>query len=211
MRKYYRNCNEIPVYNFYTTVEKKDLRYLIVGYDDMDDGVVLSKQEKLKLVGLWESIYEEYLELTNDRSSFIYYELKGDLERLNTVYDIVSQILDIAENNTIPYDLKEFLVIELRKFKYKIDLKKDFNTEVERIKRELKASTNTINIKKIELEELEKKDNKKSLTLIQQQVKLEQGLGRNNIDIKTTVLTKWMAMIDEVKEIVKASKEKNGK
>ena len=39
MTKYYRNCSELPMYNFSKILETNNYAYLVVGYDGYEDAV----------------------------------------------------------------------------------------------------------------------------------------------------------------------------
>lgn len=205
MNRYYRNCNEIPTYNFFKVVEKKDLRYLYLDFDEYNDIKVTDVLSKT-----WDDIYDEYLELTDDKNSLYYYELIGEINRLRIVQKIVEDITDLLLNNNFSEDFKRMFTLEMKKFGYEIDVNKPFVDEVINIKNRLKRANTKIAIKEVELEELKKKDSDKGLSLAEQEVKMEQALSRNNIDTKTIVIAKWIAMMKEVKLIIEANKKKNG-
>lgn len=205
MNRYYRNCNEIPTYNFFKTVEKKDLRYLYVDFDEYNDIKLIPELEKA-----WEDIYDEYLDLTDDRNSLYYYELIGEINRLKVIQKIVEDITELLLNNNFSEDFQKLFTLEMKKFGYEIDKNQPFIDEVIKVKNRLKRANTKIAIKEAELDELKKGQEGKSLTLTEQEVKMEQALGRNEIDTKKIVIAKWIAMMKEVKIIIEANKKKNG-
>lgn len=230
MNRYYRNCNEIPTYNFYKTVEKKDLRYLYVDFDEyndidfpplkfyenVDEKLLTEAQKEEKRISdllseNWQDIYDEYLELTDDRNSLYYYELIGEINRLKVIQKIVEDITELLLNNNFSEDFQKLFTLEMKKFGYEIDKNQPFADEVIKVKNRLKRANTKIAIKESELDELKKGQEGKSLTLTEQEVKMEQALRRNEIDTKKIVIAKWIAMMKEVKIIIEANKQRNVK
>ena len=203
MKRYYRNCNELPIYNFFKIVETKNISYLYVDYDEYND---ISQKDDLSKI--WKAIYEEYAELTDDRSTLIYYELIGDIMYYQTRYKAVSMLLSIMVNSPMTEEILDLYIAKLKEWRYKIDKTKPLGKELEKMLIQLKQSENKIRILEAELEVLKKKNNDgKSLTLTEQQVKLEQALGRNEIDIRKVSVVKWQMMIKKVKKINKAKQK----
>jgi hypothetical protein len=210
MKRYYRNCNELPIYNFYKIVESTNLSYLYVDYDEYND-----IRPKSSFQEVWKKIYDEYSELTGDRSTLIYYELISDIMYYQTRYNVVSKLLDIMSNSPMTDEILDLYIAKLKEWKYVINKKKPLQEELQNMYIQLKQSENKIRMLEAELEALKKKNkDNKSLTLTEQQVKLEQGLGRNEIDVRKVSVAKWLMMIKEVKEINRAKQkqmQKNGK
>jgi hypothetical protein len=53
--------------------------------------------------------------------------------------------------------------------------------------------------------------NVRSMSLIEQAARLEQGLGRENIDIDKTVVSKWFILLNLLEEINTAKRKANVK
>ncbi|AKG94281.1 hypothetical protein AVT42_gp25 [Polaribacter phage P12002S] len=206
MLKYYRNCDEIPIFNLYRILESKDFSYMYLDYD----GYNTVKIEK-GINEVWDKIYQEYLNLIGDNTTLIYYELVNDLLYLETRYSVASSLLQQIALGGMSKEMTRAYVLELRNWKYKIDDKKPLQSELERMVRQLRGSENKIRIKKEEKKALEEGSTNEKMTLIEQQVKLEQALSRNEIDTKKTVASKWITMIKEVKLINEQRQKKNGK
>ena len=206
MPKYYRNCDELPIYNFYKVLETNELCYLYLDYDGY---------EKMKVIevlgGVWEGIYEEYLKLVGDNTTILYYEVVNNLLYLETRYSVVSTLLQQIVMGRMDKDMLRAYILQLREWKYYIDDEKPLNDEISRMVRQLKASENRIRLKKEEKKQLETAKSNEKMSLIDQQVKLEQALSRNEIDTKRTVVSKWITMIKEVKLINDQRKKQNGK
>ena len=82
--RYYRNCDELSVYNFHKILETNDYSYLIVGFDGYDK---LEFDEK-KADELWGNIYEEYCKLTKNNKSLLYFSIFQELLYLKTRYKL---------------------------------------------------------------------------------------------------------------------------
>lgn len=206
MKNIYKFCDELPVFNFYKIIETKDYSWLYVDFDGYNKIEITNDIDDI-----WESIYTEYLELTGDSTSILYYEVVKELLYLQTRYNVVGTLLQQLSMGKMSKQIFPHYVIELKKWQYNLDDKKPLKEELERLARQLKSSKNRINIKEEERKSFEKKETGEKLSLIQQQVKLEQALSRNEIDTKKTVVSKWIAMIKEVKAINQERKNKNGK
>ena len=206
MTKYYRNCDELPMYNFSKILETNNYAYLVVGYDGYEDAVF----EESKTSELWEGIYEEYCKLTEDNKSLMYFAIFQELVYLKTRYQVAVTLLTQLEIGLGDKALENDFIEELRKWKYKINKDRPLKDELGRMLKQLKASTNAITIKQSQLEELKAKGGEK-LSLIEQTVKLELALGKNEIDIKRTVVAKYISLIKEVELLNKARKKQNGK
>jgi len=206
VKNIYKFCDELPVFNFYKIIETKDYSWLYVDFDGYNKIEITNDIDDI-----WESIYSEYLELTGDSTSILYYEVVKELLYLQTRYNVVGTLLQQLSMGKMSKQIFPHYVIELKKWQYNLDDKKPLKEELERLARQLKSSKNRINIKEEERKSFEKKETGEKLSLIQQQVKLEQALSRNEIDTKKTVVSKWIAMIKEVKAINQERKNKNGK
>lgn len=217
MLKYYRNCDELPIYNFYKIIETKSFSYL---YKKSRMNTLyfyfrgkmewLGTKTKIKLIKFkfsenkaWNELYEGYLEKFGDNETLRYYELIGEVMRLTTRYKVVFELLKAFTITSVNEKTLDLFIDALKKWGYKINKSKDIQSEIKRMYQKLKQSENRIRIKENELKELTKKnETEKSLTLTEQQVKLEQGLGRNEINVKTISVTKWFVMINEFKELM---------
>ena len=202
--RYYRNCDEISVYNFYKVLETNNYAYLIVGYDDYQKVDFDDKEAN----EVWVSIYEEYCKLTEDNKSLLYFAVFQELLYLRTRFEVATTLLRQLSNGIKDDIVRLKYINSLRTWKYKIDKEKPLEDELDRMVAQLKVSTNKINIKQAELDEL-KVDDSEKLSLIEQTVKLEQALGRNEIDLKRTVVSKYIALFKEVKLLNEARKKQN--
>lgn len=207
MTKCYRDCSELPMYNFSKVLETGNYAYLLVEFDEYNK-VEFNEKE---MDDLWNEIYEEYCILTQNNKSLLYFSTYQELTYLKSRYEIasllLSQLVKGVEDDFIR--LKYFNALRL--WKYKIDKEKPLHSELERMYKQLKQSTNKINVKQAELDALTTNEAEKR-SIIQQVVDLEQALERNEIDLKKTVVAKYIALINKVKEIsIARNKRNNGK
>lgn len=206
MKKYYRNCEELPIYNFYKVVDTKDYSYLMFDYDGYSK---LEVDEEV--ISLWEKIYEEYLKLSDNNTMLIYYETVSELLYLETRYEVALTLLQQIALGRMEETMLRAYVLELGKWKYHLNDKKPLEEELDRLTRQLRQSENKIRIKQNRKKELEAENKDSPMSLVQQQVKLEQALSRNEIDTKTTSVSKWIELVKEVKFINQQRTSKNGK
>jgi len=206
VKKIYTSCDELPVYNFFKIVETKDFSYLYLDYDGYTK-IKISNDVNL----VWSKLYDEYLQLTENNTAILYYEVIKELLYLQTRYSVVSTLLSQISMGKMSDDLLLAYSLQLRKWQYNLDLKKPLKEEIKRLLQQLRASQNKIRLKESERISFESKDEGGKLSLVEQQVKLEQALSRNEIDTKKTSVSKWITLIKEVQSINKERQRKNGK
>ena len=204
--RYYRNCDELSVYNFHKILETNDYSYLIVGFDGYDK---LEFDEK-KADEIWGNIYEEYCKLTKNNKSLLYFAIFQELLYLKTRYQVARILLMQLSNNNNSEEFVLECIERLREWKYKIDKEKPLKDELERMIHQLKVSENKIHIKKEELDNLNVEEGDK-LSLIEQNVKLELALGKNKIDTKKTSVSEHVALFNEADLLNQARKKQNNK
>jgi len=205
--RYYRNCDELPIYNFYKVMETKNYCFLCLDYDEYNELELKEDVEEL-----WSEIYEEYVNISGDSSTAMYYELIQEVLYLETRYKVALDLLKNLASESMIEEMKMAYIEELREWKYKIDISKPLGEELDRMIVQLKGSENKIRLKNNELEQFKDEGSKnEKVSLIKQTVKLEQALGRNNIDTKKIPVSKWIAMMNEVKEINESRRKSNGK
>jgi len=205
--RYYRNCDELPIYNFYKVMETKNYCFLCLDYDEYNELELKEDVEEL-----WSEIYEEYVNISGDSSTAMYYELIQEVLYLETRYKVALDLLKNLSSESMSEEMKMAYIEELREWKYKIDISKPLGEELDRMIVQLKGSENKIRLKNNELEQFKDEGSKnEKVSLIKQTVKLEQALGRNNIDTKKIPVSKWIAMMNEVKEINESRRKSNGK
>jgi hypothetical protein len=161
---------------------------------------------------VWKTIYDEYLDLSGDKTTMAYYELIGDIMYLTTRYKVVSALLSVLVTSAMEKEVRLLYIAELRGWDYVINTKNPIEKELEQMVIQLKQSENKIRIKESQLEDLKKENSSnENFTLIQQQVKLELALGKNEIDVRKVSVSKWIVMMNEVKEIKEQQRKQQQK
>lgn len=202
----YRNCEELSIYLFHKILDTGNMMFLVKGYDD---GEQLKHPIKEDLNKVWEAIYTEYTDLTDDNQSLHYFKLKTRVVFLETrMYFVNFLILQMAERDMDEQTQKEYAdAIREWDVPYVGDEKKI--SELEKAQRYIKLSTNELGIKKKELENMNSAE--KPVPLIKQVVMAEQALGRNQIDPKTTSVAKWVYMMDVIRKQNEERKKNMGR
>lgn len=204
--RYYRNCDELSVYNFHKVLETNNYSYLIVGFDDYKE----VKFDEKEADELWGNIYEEYCRLTKNNKSLLYFAIFQELLYLKTRYQVARILLMQLSNGNNKEEFVLDCIERLKEWKYKIDKEKPLKDELARMIHQLKVSENKIHIKQSELEDL-KVDEGEKLSLIEQNVKLELALGKNKINTKKTSVSEHVALFNEVHLLNEARRKQNNK
>lgn len=198
----FTSCNEISIYNFNKILDTDNLAYMVFGWDEYEE-IEFDKEDSLKL---WKEIYNEYTLLTDDNKTIMYYQLILFISRLETKRYVVSKLIEMMLPNDMEEETLKLYIATLREWNYKINPKEPLQEELLKILRDLRAMENRIRLKKNELDSYKEEGSK--MTLVQQVVKLERALEKNNIDPRKTSVEKWVMMLREVSEINKARKNK---
>lgn len=204
----YKDCSDIPILNFDIVYRTNDYKYLVVGYDGYED-IKVPKGANER----WQEIRNEWIDLMDNNVIAHYHNLVLECIYLETRYNVVEFLLrNIFQRDMSEETLKTYTDM-LKEWKYVWNHKADRLTEIERLLRKLKGSKNKISLKLHELKTL-KEENELSgeaTSLEKQAVILEEITGRNNIDIKTTSVKKWIEISKRATEINEQRRKKNGK
>lgn len=85
-RKTFTNCSDLPLLNFIKILTKGDLRQL---YSDKDNWLM-----KPDLEAIWDDIFMEYTELSNDTQNTHIFNLIKDIHFLKNKIDLIDLIID---------------------------------------------------------------------------------------------------------------------
>jgi len=206
MNKYYRNCNELSIHSFSKVLETNNYAWLLVDFDEYKD----VKFDEKEASEIWQKIFEEYSKLTEDNKALLFLAIHQQLIYLRTRYEVARTLLMQLVNGVEKKDIRFGYFKALAEWNYNINTEKPLHEELERMFMQLKASTNKINIKQSELDDLKVNEGEK-LSIIEQGLKLELALDKNDINLKTTSVTKFIAMFKEVRLRNEARKKNNGK
>lgn len=182
----YRNCEEISIYNLNKLFITNDLRYLIKGFNGRNEIKIPDV-----LSEVYNDIINEYCELIGSRKAIQYYELLSTISRLETRYLSVSILIYSLEYETGKHII-DSIVDELHRWGFHINKKESLQSQIPKLKRQLRSSKTKINRKIEELEEYE--DDSESPDIIQQKLVLENILGKNNINLKKISALEWVKM-----------------
>lgn len=201
--RYYKSCSDLPIYNFDKILGTQDLRYLIIGWDEEKD---VKLDEGFDALRRWLSIHSEYSSLINDNTSFVFFQLKDEIMRMQTrIYFVEALALQVATRD-MPEDVSVRYMEEISKWGVPINPKGDYKVELRKAAKTMRGAKMKLRLKRDALKKIEK-DNEGSSNLIKQVVKLEQGLSRNNIDPKKTSVEKWVYLTQELKEMAQARRK----
>ena len=190
--RYHQTCSTISIYAFDKISETKDLRFMVVGWDEFKE-IKIDEEIAQKY---WEDIFNEYIVLSDDNKITMYYEALQELSNLKTRKHVVTIILDrilTIKDNAI---IEKYIEI-LGTLKFKVNKTKPLKDEVERLTIQLKGADNKIRLTEDKLKNLQ--SDEKPIPLMKQVIRMEQALGKNLIDPKITTVEKWLFMYEEAK------------
>ena len=192
------SCDTLSIYSFHKIMKEKNYAHLIVGWDEYEE----IEYDENELKEVWDKIYIEYCDLTNDNQSLFYYQLLSEINYLEVRKYVVLKLLEqLMSYERSGEDLDKYIEV-LRLWKYTWDKKLSYEEAILKIFKDIKASDNKIRLKKDEIGKM--KSNEDPMTLTAQVVKLELSLEKNHINPKTTSVLKWVVMLDEVRARVDA-------
>jgi len=163
----------------------------------------------------WSEIFDEWVKASDDNTIIYYYQLILEVMYLEVRFYIVREILEQIWTR-YPESMSEKAfndyVNELAKWKYFYNKKAGKDEEIIRLLNQHKSSENKLNLKKSELELLKGDDDVDNLnTLEKQAVILEQITGKNNIDIFSISVLKWLEICKVANRINQERKRSYGK
>lgn len=187
----------MPIYNFFNVIETKNYSFLSVHWDEYSKPL----KETPEMHERWKIIYDEYCKLTKDNKTLFYYELLMDIAYYKTRYEVVLKLINqlvLGDKNKERVDM---YIDEINQWKF--DMSKDLPLidEVQKVLRNLKLSKNKIEAKEAELEAMTEKNDEEPISFYSYIAKLERASGRNEINPKKTSVEKFVAIINDTKEI----------
>ena len=205
----YKDCSDLPIYNFDMVYRTQDFQYLVRGYDGYQEVKVPTDAEQR-----WKDIFDEWVKACDDSTITYYYQLILEVAYLETRFHL-SKMLLYQIYTRYPQTMSEksldIYIEALAKFKYHYNKENDMLDEVSRLMDQHKASENKLGLKKSELEVLRGDDDIDDIQSLEKQaVVLEQITGKNNIDIFTTSVLKWLE-IGKLATRINQQRSKHGK
>jgi len=204
----FNSCADLSIKRFDIIYRTGDLRYLCIDFNGYND-IEAPKEAESR----WKDIFDEWVKVCDDRSIAYYYQLILEVAYLETRYHVSKELIGQIYSRypeSMDDSIFDRYVEELAKWKYIYDKSKGVTSEVIRLLRQHKASKNKLNLKKSELESLKGNFDDDPQTLEKQAVILEQITGRNNIDIDTTCVLKWVE-ICKIASMINEQRKRHGK
>lgn len=205
----YKNCSDLPIWNFNAIKESNDFRYLVVGYDGYKD-IEVPKGANER----WQEIRNEWVKLIDDNEVAYYYSLVLEVIYLQTRYNVVKTWLNEMFNRPdMEGETLDLYIKMLKEWKYKWNKKAHKFDNIQRLLKQLKMSQNKISLKLSELEDLKAKyDNEggDDLSIERQRIIINKSTGFN-IDLKTDSVKTWVEACKMHQQIVEQRNRTNGK
>ncbi len=194
----YRNCDELPIWNFDQLISGKGFEWLVYGYDGYGEREV----DEEKCNSIFESIKEEYFEKSQNQDSINILMLEAEIDYLTRRYTIVHALLTVLKTGCSEKNKPKFYN-ELRRWRYYLDEKKPLESEIKRLDNQHKSSKTLINRKQVELENMISTGSKK-ITLLRQKIKLQRTLSMQ-LDLKRISVTEWLEVNREAEEVIRTN------
>lgn len=204
----YKDCSDLPIWNFNIIKQTNDLRYLVVGYNGYDD-IKVPKGANER----WHEIRKEWIELIDDSEVAYYFNLVMDLMYLQTRYNVVKKILhNMFVRDDMEGETLDLYIGMLKEWRYKWDKRSSKLSNIKKLLKQLKVSQNKISVKLSELEELKSKygNTEDSVSLEKQRIIINQSTGFN-IDLKKDSVKTWVEACKLHQDIVEQRRKANGK
>lgn len=205
---FYKDCRYIPIWNFNMINIANDLRFLVVGFDESNDETEPKKSDLKGADEHWIALLDEWVALVDDTRINMIYDLSSELNYLKIREQVSLMILEQIYTREMDEETFGMYIKSLREWEYYWNSDESLIDNLHRITREIRADRNKIGLKESEYDNLKSKEGV-SQTLEKQSVIVEQVLGKNHIDLKTTSVTRWIELVKLSEEINKD--RKNGK
>jgi len=176
-RNIYKNCEELPLWNFQKYLETNDLKYFTKN---------LKPQKGLDKV--MTNIFDEYMTLSKNQSMFQRIYKSSKIMKLEGKYNCVMLLLKCLYNYEHT-NLTKFneLVNELEKWNYRIDRTKDIFSQIEVISQKVQNIKTQIEVLVIELKKddnIESQSIEKQLITVGRILELKYKLNSKEINLK---------------------------
>lgn len=210
MRKLYKSCSTLPIGRFFRIFDNDDLRNLIIDFDFENDTYKLSEIELNEYHTIFDDIYFEYSELSQNHKLRGHLVKKGLINEWTFLYQMISSLINIYIEHRNIDTLK--LINEIDEPKYHINFNKNITKEVQSLIQKMKGLKNKIKIFKLKLAESIKNSKVETkIDLERDAIYLEKNLELNrSIDPETTSVKAWLKLVELSKQR-KDGKDTNNK
>lgn len=186
---YFKKCHEISIWTFFELLQTNDLSLLL-----KPKSRPIKESDKEELNKAYFNLFDEYVELSEDRHIIDMLQERGKLNQLKLEVTAIGLML---EHIIQGYEVETYVKILKANHRIKFDLSGDFKDEVEKVIQYVKVKQMDIDF--IE-KELNKQTDKKKTTIEVQAVTLSKVYGFK-IDTKNTTVTEWLAYVKQAKDI----------
>jgi len=192
----YKTCETLPIENFYAILNTNNFAWLHKDYEDGDEYTDVNTNG---LKSIWLDIHDEYTDLLNKNSGTKDFTIVANLVEMENEMSIVSSLIYI-------YDSRNSDAI-----KEQIELWGYYPDDLDKSLKKLKTIQFKISIIKSKNPDLfnkpDENDDKVEYDLYSDVVLLEESLGDGRtIDVKTTVVSKWVKYI----QVIEKKNKKHG-
>lgn len=201
--KLYKSASTLSVARFYRILDTNDYCNLIIGYNYENDKIKLNQTKKEELITIFEDIYFEYCEMSNNHKLRATLKKQFLIDEWTTLFNLITRLINIYLSYRDEDSLS--LINNLNDKKYKIDLEKPINPQITALKKKMIGLKNKIKIYKIKLSQSIKDDKEDvKIDLDEDALYLEKNLDlKRGIDPEETSLSKWVKMINMSKTLKK--------
>lgn len=204
----YKDCSDLPIWNFHIVKNSNDFRFLVVDYDGYSE-IKVPKGANER----WQAIRNEWIRLIGDNEVAYFYDLILESVYLQTRYNVVKGLLErmFVRDDMVGETLELYIgMLSQWRFFWKEKLSK--NDNIEKLLKQLKASQNKISLKLSEIEDLKVKyeANEDDFSLEKQKLIIEQSTGIK-IDLKKDSVKTWIEACKMHQDMVEQRRKANGK
>lgn len=194
--KYYKSSATIPAFNFFEAISKKDVRWLIKGYNEDSEDIKLSKKEASRLEKTLEKIYFEYVDYTNDTKTKFIYKKQILVKQWEITHTIVEECLALYIRTQDTEVLE--IINKMNDNGFNVNFEKSIISEVNRLQRKLKLLRNRIKIYKINItNSLKGVETKEAFDIDKAALAIEQNLEmKRELDPRKETLKRFIFLIE---------------
>lgn len=193
-RKTYSNCSELPLFNFIRILTRNDLNQL---YSDKDNWLL-----KPDLKAVWDGIFMEYTELSQDKQGTHIFHLIRELTVLKAKLDLIQLCIDTLGRCT-SLELMQPTIKTLKQlsgvtYPFTAEtLLKDLEMTAKASKRFIVQYEETL----AEYRAISKDEQAKATEMdyMEQIVAIKEHLGIS-FDVRNTTVTEYIALVKRIKE-----------
>lgn len=193
-RKTYKDCNDLPLYNFIKVITTDNKKWLL---SDKDNWLL-----KPDLETIWDDIFMNYIELSNDNRSSAIFSLVKEITILRQNINIINDAMYVLSRTAKLEDHKDTISIlkktagvyfTFSKDTIQDDIKKTFN--------HCKRMLVDLDILMGEYKKLSSDESQKATEFdyVEQIIALEKYMGIS-IDTKTTTVAKYIGYVNALKK-----------